>query len=135
MSDQVRVYVLNGKPIRLKRARSSKRYYDLVVYDSQKQEKFIDSTALRSQHDNDPLIKEGCHLDVTFFMALPKNKKHKPGDPHIYRPDISNLLKYIEDVATGIIIHDDCLISSVSARKVYDHKPRTEFSFRMHSGK
>lgn len=47
---------------------------------------------------------------------------------HQYKPDLSNLLKWIEDCATGIIYRDDCIIASICAKKLYAESPRTEFT-------
>ena len=47
--------------------------------------------------------------------------------PHYSRPDLSNLIKFIEDVATGILYKDDCIIAELVSYKHYDTNPRTEF--------
>jgi Holliday junction resolvase RusA-like endonuclease len=46
---------------------------------------------------------------------------------HIARPDLSNLIKFIEDIAIGILYGDDSIIAEIYARKCYDATPRTEF--------
>jgi len=48
--------------------------------------------------------------------------------PHIKAPDLSNLLKFVEDVIVEAqIITDDSKIISISAKKLYAEYPRTEF--------
>ena len=61
-------------------------------------------------------------------MRIPVRPKkyQKPMGWHVYKPDVSNLLKFIEDTCTGILFHDDCIIASVLACKRYDIEPRTE---------
>lgn len=69
------------------------------------------------------------HLEVTFYFAIPKSRDKKliQGTYHYYRPDLSNLIKFLEDIATGILFDDDCIISSITSKKCYDDCPRTEF--------
>jgi Holliday junction resolvase RusA-like endonuclease len=53
------------------------------------------------------------------------------GRLHVSKPDLSNLLKFMEDLAVDIrILKDDCLIAETTCRKVYDDNPRTEFIFQ-----
>lgn len=69
-------------------------------------------------------------MEIAFFMPIPKSKSIKlKGEYHHIRPDLSNLIKMVEDIAQSIVYHDDCIISSISAKKTYDLNPRTEFSF------
>ena len=118
-------YTILGDPIALARA----RYTSNRIYDSQKQIKLVIGIQLANQHENKPLFSGPIHLDVVFHLPLPKkHPTNLPGSYHYYRPDISNLLKFIEDVATGIIYSDDCIISEVFTRKIYGHSPRTEFT-------
>lgn len=121
-------YVVNGDPIPLLRARYGRR----SIYDSQKNIKLIWSIELQKQHNQKPmLVGQPLHLDVFFYMPIPQNLTPSRRESykkryHIFKPDLSNLIKFIEDCATGIVYHDDCLISSISAQKLYDHDTRTE---------
>lgn len=119
-------YIIMGDPIPLMRARYSKR----CVWDAQKLVKATCGIGLRNQHQDKPFHHAPIWIDVTFYFAIPasrKNRKALIGTPHFYKPDLSNLIKFIEDVATGLLYHDDCMISHISAKKVYDEIPRTEF--------
>lgn len=124
-----RTYILDCNPVALARGRLSRG----TIYDSQKMQKLVHGITLRSQHDNQPLFSNcPLHMHVIFFMEIPHSKRTKKnplsGKPHIFTPDLSNLIKYVEDIATQIIYKDDCLIYSISALKVYDEHPRTEFT-------
>ena len=70
-------------------------------------------------------------LDVCFTLATPKSQKMQysklQGKPHIIRPDTSNMIKYIEDVCSGLIYRDDALISRIVAYKRYGLESYTEF--------
>lgn len=87
---------------------------------------------LDSQHAGRPLYSGPLQVDFTFYFGFPENmsesKKEKlMGRPHVFKPDISNLIKLIEDVGSKILYHDDCSIAYITAKKCYDRVPRTEF--------
>jgi Holliday junction resolvase RusA-like endonuclease len=58
-------------------------------------------------------------------MPIPKTRKKK-NLFHISRPDLSNMIKFYEDVAQGILFSDDSKIAKITATKVYDEMPRVE---------
>ena len=125
-------YVINQSPLALRRP----RYSYSRIYDSQKNEKLIMGITLKSQHD---VYQEGpitglLHFDFNFFFKLPVNKNKRASlieqKYHNYKPDISNLIKMVEDICVDAgIIQDDSLISSICSKKLYcvDGEPRTEF--------
>jgi len=119
-------YVIHGDPIPLARARYGQR----KVWDSQKSLKLIAGIDLKNQHEKLPFFQGPLFLTVIFFMEIPKcrYKQRLAGRPHYYKPDLSNLIKFAEDIATGIIYHDDALIAHIDAIKIYDLNPRTEFT-------
>lgn len=125
-----KTYVVQGKPVPLNRPRLGEH----GVYDSQKAIKTRMSTDLIAQKEGEATICGMLHMHIDFYMQLPKKLAHRnhliQQKYHVYRPDISNLIKMIEDVCVDIgIIEDDCLIASISARKIYGDIPRTEFYF------
>lgn len=127
----MKTYIIPGSPIALARPRFAHR----KIYDSQKNVKLFAGLQLVQQHGNDPLFEGPLHLDVTFYMNMPSKgtppaKCKKQGTYHTYRPDLSNLLKFYEDICVGVLFKDDSLIASVSCRKIYDKEPRTEFTLR-----
>ena len=102
-----------------------------TFFDRQKPYKNLYQYFLRSQHMEVPLIDCPVKLVVTFFMELPSSPKLRKLKQeqyyHYARPDLSNLVKFLEDAANGIIFSDDCIIASIQAQKVYDGESRTEF--------
>lgn len=124
----LRTFVIPGDPIPLARPRYSN--HNSRVYDSQKQEKLIIGITLRNQYEGEPM-KGPLHLTARFYLPMPKTRTTKPGAPHYFRPDLSNLLKWVEDVITDIIITDDALIASIFSSKMYDLNPRTEFTLML----
>lgn len=120
-------YVIDGDPTPLARARVGKGR----VWDAQKQIKMYWRVNLERLHQDRSLFHGPLHVEMNFFMPMPKSS-HKRwaqivGTYHLFRPDLSNLIKFIEDVATGILYKDDCEIASIWSKKRYDKKPRTEF--------
>lgn len=122
------IYVIHGNPIALARPRFSQSR----VFDSQKAEKLVASLTLARQHGDLPPFEDPIHIDMTFFMAIPKSmSKRKPpidNKPHVFTPDLDNLIKFCGDVGTNAgIWNDDRIISSIAAKKLYDKDPRIEF--------
>lgn len=68
---------------------------------------------------------QALKLVCIFYFKRPKSKKNETY--HIVRPDASNLLKLVEDSLNGLLWHDDCQISEVTAIKKYDENERIDF--------
>lgn len=89
---------------------------------------------LQNQHNSAPFLTGPLHLYVTFYMQIPtslslKKKQNLNKSPHLIKPDLDNLIKFVNDVCNDILFADDAIVASITARKVYDSKPRTEFYF------
>jgi Holliday junction resolvase RusA-like endonuclease len=127
MHDHPHIYILEGIPIPLARA----RYGNGKTWNPQKEEMLYYRIMLEGQHSDRSLYEGPLKLDITFYMPIAKTSEKRAheidGSWHHYRPDISNLLKFVEDIATGVIYKDDCLISWVECHKKYSVTPRTEF--------
>ncbi len=72
------------------------------------------------------------HLDIIFYLPYPNTQKAREagkvhGNYHFTRPDLLNMIMFVEAVCQGIIFVDDSKVASVAAAKVYDDNPRTEF--------
>lgn len=120
-------YTIPGNPIPLARARFRSNH----VYDAQKHLKISSAIYLQSQHNGRAIYTNALKMYVIFFMPIPSGSTAKKRasllDTYVWKkPDLSNLIKFIEDTATGILYHDDRLICSIEAHKVYDYEPRTE---------
>lgn len=117
-SNSLRIYTIPGRPIPLQRARHSRGH----VYDPQKDQKLITGLILKQQHGSLPLFDGPLIVTFTFtFKRQPKSTANY----HHFKPDASNLLKYYEDVAIGILWHDDCLLSQITVLKQYGTVPNT----------
>lgn len=132
------VYTVIGDPVPLARPRISGTAR--LVYDSQKVLKHSVLHQLLGQRGDNPLITGPCHLDVVFYLRIPKLSVSKmqalEGKYHVYKPDTDNLVKFILDVCCmqdfddnqGILLKDDCIVSSIHAKKLYSVTPRTVFT-------
>lgn len=63
-------------------------------------------------------------------MPIPKswsNRRRKAivGEPHVFKPDCDNLLKFIGDALNGMAWEDDAWIYEASIEKIYSLEPRT----------
>jgi len=122
------VYTIPGEPIPLLRPRFSGRH----VYDSQTHAKTAAAIYLIAQHGNKPKFAGPLHFAVEFWMKAPKDRRKLRtdlfGEFMTSRPDLSNLLKFVEDVSQNAgIFSDDCIIADIKARKRYGPEPKTVF--------
>jgi len=114
------IYRLNYDPIALARIRISRNPHCRRVFDSQKTEKLVCGISLQNQHGTRELYQGPLKLTATFHFRIKKsNKKVKPGDPHFYKPDLDNVIKFLCDIANGILFHDDSRVSEIIANKVW----------------
>lgn len=77
-------------------------------------------------------------LELDFFMSRPKSHygtgsksdQLKPTAPewHTGKPDIDNLVKFVQDALNRVFYRDDSLICQIIARKLYSQRPRTEIT-------
>lgn len=125
-------FIILGKPIPW--ARPGKSRYSRVAYDTQKDQKEDYKWFFKSEHGNAPLFEGPLHLDLKFFMPVTeshaKRKLERVGNPHIFVPDLSNLVKFVEDAAVDVLFADDRTIASINAIKIWDETPRTEMIIR-----
>ena len=116
---------IRGDPIPLQRPKLGRN----GTYDPQKDLKYQTGIRLKSQinfnYDYSSLDGD-LSLDITFYFEIPKSwslkKKEKvAGKRKSSRPDLSNLIKYYEDVMQDIdLFNDDSQIVEITARKLYD---------------
>lgn len=123
----MKIYMIPGDPQPWKRAGINRNHR--VIYDTQGEVKLYLKILMENQRGSDPLITWPIHMFITFYMYASAKNKHLIGKPHKYRPDLSNLIKFPEDVCNDVIFYDDSLIATITASKIYDENPRTEFYF------
>lgn len=112
------IYTIPDDPIPWKRPGGS-----TVRYDTQKDLKLIVGLQMRQQHSSQAIFEGPLHVDFVFHFPIPKKVK-KPetwiGKFVTSTPDCSNLQKFYEDAANGILYHDDKQIVKGTFLKVYN---------------
>jgi Holliday junction resolvase RusA-like endonuclease len=68
-------------------------------------------------------------------MPIPKSSSKSSKEsmasgliPHVKKPDVSNLIKFAEDILKEIVIIDDNIVTKIVASKLYSDDPRTEIT-------
>lgn len=127
----MQVYKIPGEPVPLSRPRANmagRRFYN-----SQQGVMLSASIYLQSQHNVLKFYEGPLHLDVVFYFQFPKSFAKYKREQIAYkdtRCDLDNLIKFVCDISQGVLFRDDAIIASISAKKVYDKDPRTEFTIQ-----
>lgn len=125
-----KTYVIEGSPIPKLRHRFNSTLNR--VYDEQAIDKAKAITLLHAQKP-EMYVAMPLQMVIEFFMEIPHSYTNRKrynliGMPHIKKPDISNMIKFYEDIANGILYEDDSQICSIIAKKIYAMEPRTEIT-------
>jgi Holliday junction resolvase RusA-like endonuclease len=124
-------YILPGDPVALSRCRVN--FHSNKVWDSQKHDKLHASLTIKRLHGDRPLFDKPVCLNATFYIEIPKTKRKSnlENQPHYYRPDTDNLLKFLADILSkGVLFRDDCIITDIICCKRWSINPRTEFTIK-----
>lgn len=123
-------YSLHGDPVPW--ARAGCNWKKGIIYDTQRPIKSVLETQLQEQHRGRPLFSGPLELSIVFYLKAPrspaKRRAELLGNWHSKVPDLSNLIKFIEDLSKGILYVDDSQISRCVCQKIYAEDPRTEFT-------
>jgi len=90
---------------------------------------------IEKQHGDAPLYSGPIQIDFIFYFPVkltlkPEKRLQYVNTFKTSRPDLDNLIKFILDAATGILYHDDSIITAISAKKIYALEGKTEFTVR-----
>lgn len=125
-------YIIMGVPTPLARPRHVPG--QARPWDSQRQVKCDWRYQLEPQHGDGtwPFYQGPLRLDAYFYFPIPKTSELRTQQlidtHHMFRPDLSNILKFLEDCSQSILFKDDCTIAEIHTYKVYSITPRTEFT-------
>lgn len=113
-------YIIPHPPVPWSRAGLSKKTGRF--YDTQVKNKVMVGLVLANQHNQDP-IATPIAVDLEFQFKQPPS--HKKTIPHTAKPDLDNLIKFILDAMKDVLIIDDKIITTISARKLYTGSSQT----------
>jgi Holliday junction resolvase RusA-like endonuclease len=116
-------YVLDGKPVSIQRVRNNNK----SVLDPSKTQKLVHEISIKNQHGPNNPLSGALHLIAYFYFDIPLRSNIKPHDFYDKKPDVTFLLKYIEEVSLNVIFHNEHQIAITQTYKLYDTEPRTEF--------
>ncbi len=124
-------YVIMGNPIPWKRPGRNKDLY----FDKQKIQKENCGEDFLMQHGKEPLFVGPLRIDYYFYFQIPKSfskvkQESMINKLHMIDPDKTNIEKFYEDAAKGILFKDDNVISVGYQEKRYDDGkgPRVEIT-------
>lgn len=114
-----------GVPVSQGRPRLTKE----GVYNPNSEDKKKAKWLVKQQYRKKPL-ETPLRLDVWFLMPIPasfskKKREDLVGKPHTIKPDLDNLLKFL-DFLIGTAIKDDSQIHTIYAHKLYSSVPETK---------
>lgn len=120
--------VIGGAPLGQSRPRVTR----FGTYSPQKKIKQSVELQMLAQLSKIPhFVPLSCPLraEFEFHMPIPKSwskrkKENAPATPHLVKPDVSNMIKFYEDIGNGILYADDKQIVEVSAEKFYSDEPK-----------
>jgi Holliday junction resolvase RusA-like endonuclease len=120
-------YVIPGIPIPLQRPRYRGQ---AKPYDAQKHHKHEVKNVIESQHGQIPFYTTPVRAHFIFYFPIARTSETRSDQlmhtPHVFRPDLSNLVKFYEDCCEGLLYRDDSIIFEIHAVKMYSDTPRTE---------
>jgi len=139
-------FTIPGNPIAKARARTVTRNGFTKTYDPQFVKKrtiqarlkcFIKQafdSANKEMHleASDLAFNHAYRVELNFYFRIPHSASKSErnailwGIPHNSKPDLDNCEKFYLDCANGILFPDDSMIVSLSSKKFYSDKPRTE---------
>lgn len=93
--------------------------FPVVTHDNARTKPWRAVVALTAaQHRPDELLDGPIELIVCFFLPRPKSLPKKV-QAHTRKPDLSKLVRALEDALTGVIWRDDSQVVSTTAQKAY----------------
>lgn len=134
-------FEIPGSPIGQGRPKFSTINGHAVAYDPEKSRnykayvKLLATQAMKEQGFT--MIDGPCCLDIMAFFEVPKSKSKKFKERALLglerptkKPDLSNIVKGIEDALNGLAYKDDSSIVFLSVAKCYSEVPRVEVVLR-----
>lgn len=120
-----------GIPIAKKRPRFARKGKFVMTYNPQETEEGRFLFEVQKQWNQVP-IESPLRVKCYFGMPIPKGTSGKKFEAmikheirHTKRPDISNLVKFVEDCLNSVVWKDDSQIVYLAGEKFYSEEPKT----------
>ena len=127
-------FTIPGNPVPKARPRVTKSGHAYTPKKTSDYEKLVQIYAKQAMAGMNPTT-EAVRLTVRAFFPIPKSwtkaKKEKAlnGDlKHTTKPDLSNIVKAVEDAMNGIVYKDDSQISEIVCVKRYSMSPKVDLT-------
>lgn len=126
-----------GQPIGQGRPKFTTINGHAKAYDPEKSRNYkayVRMLATQAMKDSGFTMIEGpCVLSIIAYFEIPKSKSKKFREAALLKyeyptkkPDLSNIIKGIEDALNGLVYKDDACIVNLSCEKFYSDNPRVE---------
>lgn len=133
----VLAFEIPGQPIGQGRPKFSTINGHARAYDPEKSRNYkayVRMLATQAMKDSGFTMIEGpCSIEIFAFFEVPKSKSKKFREAALNglerptkKPDLSNIIKGIEDALNGLVYKDDSSIVSLKIQKYYSEFPRVE---------
>ena len=131
------MFEIPGSPIGQGRPKFSTINGHARAYDPEKSRNYkayVKLLATQAMKDSGfTMIKGPCALSINAYFEVPKSKSKKFREAALNgleyptkKPDLSNIIKGIEDALNGLAYKDDALIVRLGVTKLYSEVPRVE---------
>lgn len=120
------LYVIQGAPKPSITVGDSERR---SVWDCFKEERLKSKINIENQHEQQQgaLMEKPVEFDATFYMPI---GRHDHEDLPSSKPSLINLFNFIDYAFIGTVYAKDWNITTITLKKVFDTKPRTEITLR-----
>lgn len=125
-------FFIPGLPVPKGRPKLSTRGGFVRAYTPAKTRSYEQQVAIYGKLAIKTPLKGPLRVELTFTLPIPSSTPKRVnlvGQPHIKKPDLTNLVKAVEDGLNGIAYLDDSQICELTARKVYGTEPGVLISF------
>lgn len=109
-------YIIEGEPVLIQK--------ETRDWDQYRQDKFNFVNSLAAIHDDKPLFQGPLHVEITFYLSVPKSVTRKTQEDkratwHHGRPMLDRMFEFVEKACAGTIYQDSAQICSLVCRKYY----------------
>ena len=122
------IFTISGTPVPW----AAHRGYGRKSFNPRYKEREFYQWQIKSQYNQEAPISGAVKLSYCFYMPIPKSisKARRTAMcnntfPHLVRPDIDNLNKFLSDCLKTLVFEDDSQVVELNSRKIYSEIPKT----------